>query len=80
MNISIVLWFAGIMATIYGLKFVIVLFRSLFNKEAMEDALESIGKKTTNASKVIKSKIEERKQKKQEKETEMAMPIIRKLY
>ena len=70
MNWSLILWFAGVLGTIYGLKFVLELFKSLLGKESRESLMDSIGNSISKTNKKItesmKRKSEERKKKKQE--------------
>jgi len=77
MNWNLIMWFAGVMATLAGLKFVIVLFRSLVNKDSMKSAISVIGDKihegAESVTDYIKTKAEERKVKKELEER----PIIR---
>lgn len=79
MNWGLIGWFAGIVATIYGLKFVLELFKSLMGKDAREDIMGALGKSIHNTNKRItkklKEKANERKQKKQDENR--AVVIIR---
>lgn len=89
MNWNLILWFAGIMATLAGLKFVIVFFKSLFSRDMMEDVIDGMGNKISKANKKLTEKIKkkaiERKQKKEEekeKKQEEWKPTVepRRLY
>ena len=70
MNWNLIWWFAGIVATFYGLKFVLEFFKSIFGKESREAIMDSIGSSITSTNKkitrAIKKKAATRKQKKQE--------------
>lgn len=70
MNWGLIAWFAGVVLTIYGLKFVLTLTKSLFGKESREQIVDSIGNSISNANKKItkslKKKADERKHKKAE--------------
>lgn len=70
MNWSLILWFAGIVATFYGLKFVLEFFKSIFGKESREAIMEGIGSSISNTNKkitkAIKKKAAARKQQKEE--------------
>lgn len=70
MNWNLIAWFAGVVLTIYGLKFVLTLAKSLFGKEARESIVDGIGSSISNANKKItkslKKKADERKRKKAE--------------
>ena len=60
----------GTLATLAGLKFVIVLFRSLFSKETMTGVIDAMGNKISEANEKItesvKKKAAERKKKKED--------------
>ena len=60
MNWNLVGWFAGIVATFIGMKFVIVAAKTLFSKETMESALDvagnSISRTTKKFEKYLKNK------------------------
>jgi len=60
MNWSLVWWFFGVCATLTALKFVIVLFRSIFNKETMQNAIETAGNKISETSEKMTEKIKEK--------------------
>lgn len=66
MNWGLVGWFAGIVATFVGLKFVIVMAKTLFSKESMEDFIDYTGEKISRrchkVSKNIRKKIKEKKE------------------
>lgn len=70
MNWNLIAWFAGVVLTIYGLKFVLTLAKSLFGKEAREEIIDSIGSGISNVNKKItktfKKRADERKRKKAE--------------
>ena len=82
MNWNLVLWFAGIMVTFVGLKFVWVLFRTLFSKESMEDVVDAIGDGIHNASEKVSKSIKKsaqkrRARKKAEKKNDPPLIMIR---
>lgn len=70
MNWGLIAWFAGIVATIYGLKFVLALFKSLLGKESREAVIDTLGESINSANKrltkAVKKKAAERKAKKRE--------------
>ena len=70
MNWNLVWWFVGVCGTLTALKFVIVLFKSLFSKDSMKLAIGALGDKISDANEVIsekiKAKAEEKKKKKEE--------------
>ena len=70
MNWGLVWWFVGIMATFAALKFVMVFFKSIFNKENMQNVIYKAGDGISGASEKMtermKAKMEQRKQQKRE--------------
>ena len=70
MNWGLIGWFAGVVLTLAGLKFVWVFVRSILSKETMEDVIEAAGDGISNAGKsfsnYVKKKGEERKARKKE--------------
>jgi hypothetical protein len=70
MNWNLIWWFAGIVATFYGLKFVLEFFKSMFGKESREAIMSSIGDSISSTNKkitkAIKKKAAARKQQKEE--------------
>lgn len=82
MNWELIAWFAGVVATLYGLKFVIVLFRTLFSKQTMVRVIDSAGRGAANTAdrvtEKLREKVEERRERKQrEKEENKPVVIIR---
>ncbi len=83
MNWGLVWWFIGVMGTLAALKFVIVFFKSIFNKDAMRDVIDRAGDGISAGSQKLsetlrqkaKKKAEERKQK--QKEENRAVVIYR---
>lgn len=69
MNWGLIAWFAGVVLTFAGIKFVWVFLRSILSKETMEDVIDAAGNGISNAgrsfSNYIKKKGEERKSKKE---------------
>ena len=72
MNWDLIKWFAGLMATLAGIKFVMVFFKTLVSKETMRDALDVMGDKIhdagESASSYLKRKSKERKMRKEQEE------------
>ena len=77
MNWELVKWIVGVLLTFAAIKFVWTAFRSLFSKETMEDMLDTMGDKISDAShavtKKLKKKAMERRVQKQENKNE---PIV----
>lgn len=71
MNWGLIGWFAGIILTFAGLKFVWIFLKSILSKDTMEDVIEAAGDGISNAgrsfSKFLKMKGEERRARKNEK-------------
>lgn len=70
MNWNFIWWFMGIVLTVYAIKFLLSLCKSLLGKEAREDLIDSMGQSINNANKrltkSLKKKAAERKQQKKE--------------
>ena len=70
MNWNFIWWFMGIVLTVYAIKFLMSLCKSLLGKEAREDLIDSMGQSINNANKrltkSLKKKAAERKQQKKE--------------
>lgn len=82
MNWELIAWFAGIVATLYGLKFVMVFFKTLFNKDTMVNAINCVGsgasKKAKKITKNLKRRIAEKHERDRvRKEQERPVVIIR---
>ena len=81
MNWGLILWFAGVVGTIYGLKFVLELFKSLLGKESRESKMETIGESIHSANKRItnnlKKKAAEKKKQKESEKRNSAIVTIR---
>ena len=81
MNWDFIWWFMGIVLTVYAIKFLLSLCKSLLGKEAREDLIDSMGNSISNANKRItknlKKKAAERKQQKTIKKEEEHRAIVR---
>lgn len=81
MNWDFIWWFMGIVLTIYAIKFLLSLCKSLLGKEARQDLIDSMGNSISNANKRItknlKKKAAERKQQKVVKKEEEHRAIVR---
>ena len=70
MNWNFIWSFMGIVLTVYAIKFLMSLCKSLLGKEAREDLIDSMGQSINNANKrltkSLKKKAAERKQQKKE--------------
>lgn len=82
MNWELIRWFAGICLTIVGLKFVLVMVKTLFSKEMMQDAIGAVGDKISDANykmtNSLKRKMAEKKARREaEKEKNKPMVFIR---
>lgn len=60
MNWELVKWVVGVLLTFAAIKFVWTAFRSLFNKETMEDVLDTMGDKISDASHTINKKLKKK--------------------
>ena len=63
MNWGLVAWVAGALLTFAGIKFVWVIFTSLFSKESMEDMVDAIGDGIHNAGEKVTKSIKKSAQK-----------------
>lgn len=79
MNWNFVMWFAGVCATVVALRFIVVLFGSLFSKESMKSAIGCIGNKINEANATVTEKIKEKaaERKQRKAEENRATVIIR---
>lgn len=77
MNWQLIIWFAGILATIYGLKFVFELFKSLLGKESRENMMEALGESVTKANKKLTNKIKKKSNEMKKKKEEENRAIVR---
>ena len=79
MNWELVGWFAGVIATLVGIKFVWTLFRTLFSKESMVRVIDSVGNSAQKAadkmSRGFSEKMAEKRARK-EKEKEYYKPEV----
>lgn len=81
MNWGLVGWIIGALLTIYAIKFVFLLMKSIFSKETMRNGMEVLGDSVSSATKkferFLKKKAKERKVKKYNKEAEKTkLPTI----
>lgn len=82
MNWGLIGWFAGVVLTFAGLKFVWVFLRSILNRDTMEDVIDGAAAGISNAGKrfsnYLKKKEKERKiRKKQMKQENKPIVTIR---
>ena len=70
MNWNFVMWIVGAVASVYLVKFLLELLKSLFGKDARRNLIDSMGDGIHNANERftehLKNKAAERKQKKEE--------------
>ena len=70
MNWDFILWIGGAVATIYLVKFLLELLKSLFGKEARRNMIDGMGESIHTANEMLTEKLKrkaaERKQKKKE--------------
>jgi hypothetical protein len=75
MNWNLIGWFAGVVLTFAGIKFVWVFLREILSRDTMENVIEAAGDGFSNAGKklgrYLKKKGDERRTKKEEQK-----PII----
>lgn len=81
MNWGLIGWFAGIVLTFTGLKFVLVAARTLFSKDTMKAGLDAINNKVTTSTKkfekYLKKKVNARKVQKYDVEVKKPQVYIR---
>ena len=83
MNWDLVAWFAGVIGTLIGIKFVWTLFRTLFSKESMVKVIDGIGNGAANCADKMTNKMtekwqegRERRRSKQEQKEENNKPVV----
>ena len=79
MNWGLIGWIFGAVATLYGIKFVFVLFKTLFSKDAMQHAVYKAGDTATRHANNMKAYLEEKVEKekiKRQQKREMEKPTI----
>ena len=64
MNWRLILWFAGFLATIGGLKFVWTFMREMFSKENFECWIDTGNEKLKSAAHNMSDRMKERKERK----------------
>lgn len=81
MNWGLIGWFAGIVLTFAGLKFVLVAARTLLSKDTMKAGLDAINSKVTTSTKkfekYLKKKVNARKVQKYDVEVKKPQVYIR---
>ena len=77
MNTELIMWFAGVLLTLGMIKIVWTLFRNIFNKDRINNGIESVSEKIVNSGEKavykMKQKSAERKQKKVEENKAIAL-------
>ena len=76
MNFELVLWFAGVIATLIGIKFIWTIFRTLFSKQSMVRVIDKVGEKASNTSERMAEKVAESIEKRREKKREANKPVV----
>lgn len=79
MNWSFVAWVAGAIGTMYLVKFLLEIFKSLFGKEARKNMIESMGSGIHSANEALTEKLRKRaeERKRQKEEEKKAVVWIR---
>jgi len=75
MNWRLITWFAGVMLTLGGLKFVWVFLKTLLSKETMEDCIDSLKDSVSGAAGKLSNKIKMKAERRREKK-EQNRPVI----
>lgn len=74
MNWRLIAWFAGVMLTLGGLKFVWVFLKNALSKETMEDVIDNMNATISGVAKKTTAKLKEKaERRRQEKENK---PIV----
>ena len=69
MNWGLIGWVAGVLLTLYMIKFVWMMIRSLFSKDTMSSVMEITGDKVNRLNRKMTKKIKQKaEQKKKERE------------
>lgn len=80
MNWGFIGWVAGIVATLYAVRFLMDLFKSLFGKEARGRMINNLGDSISDArenmTEKIRMKAEQRREEKRQKKIEEDQPMI----
>ena len=76
MNLQMVAWFAGVMATIYGFKFVLAVFKRLGSKSTMNDIMDRAEDKMNDAAEKVAGMWKQQKTRRKEKKAEAERPIV----
>ena len=77
MNWGLVAWVAGVLLTIYAIKFVFMAIRTLLSKDTMEDVMDIMGNSISNANKKFKRFLKKKStQKKMQKKIEENKPMV----
>ena len=77
MNWGLVAWVAGVLLTIYAIKFVFMAIRTLLSKDTMEDVMDVMGNSISNANKKFKRYLKNKStQKKMQRKLEEEKPMI----
>ena len=76
MNWGLVASFAGVLLTIYGIKFVFMAIRSLFSKDTMETVMDSMGNSISKANKKFKRYLKQKSAQKKMQQIEEEKPMI----
>ena len=63
---ELVLWLTGVLVTIAGCRFVILVFKRLTSREAMNDLIDKASEGFHNAADKVANNIKEKKKKKNE--------------
>lgn len=76
MNWQLIAWFAGVMLTLGGLKFVWVFLRTLLSKETMEDGIDALKDSVSGLANKATDKIKEKAERRRQEKKEKAKPIV----
>lgn len=73
MNMELVWWFTGVMATIAALRFVWMFFKKMTSKESLTAILEKASDGLENAAEKLKDRAMEKRLKKEEQKAKQEM-------
>ena len=81
MNWNLIAWFAGVLLTIAGIKFVFVAIHTLLSKKTMKSAIDAvgvgIGESADRFTNYIQKKVDARREKKEAEKNTRPTIIIR---
>ena len=76
MNWGLVAWVAGVLLTIYAIKFVFMAIKTLLSKDTMETVMDAMGDSITCANKKFKRYLKQKSTQKKMRKLEEEKPMI----